>query len=896
MPEPLPSLDIVDAGNRLLRLDSQYPPGMIGVPSEGLRLSWRQSRPEPQLGYQVRWWNDNVHIDPPVSTDASIGILAPGPALGSGERRLYSVRVATLHGWTGWSDALVVEGMLVPDDLIALPIGGGRPTGGQATLLRHRFELPATARSARLTGTFWGIGEIRLNGQNATDEHLTPGWTPYSKRILVGTWDVTGLLHSGENVIGALVGDGWYRGRLGWDGRQELYGDETAALLQLDVECVDGSLIRVASSPQWRVATGAIQSAGLYDGVTVDLRQEPRGWDSAGFDDSGWQPARGIPVDTSVLEPRVTTGVRTVEEWGAQVVPRQGSALVDTGQNIAGWLRLVVVGSAGDVVTVRHAEVLEPDGALHTASLRSARATDSYVLAHDGETVLEPHLTYHGFQFAEVVGASVLSATVVAISSADRPRAEFVCADDRLNRLHSNVVWSQRGNFVSLPTDCPQRDERLGWTGDAQVFASTACTLFDVESFWLSWMRDVALEQEENGSIPSVVPNILANVGTDEDRTWTSGRAGWGDVATIAPWAVYDSYGSDEILARQLGSMRKWVSHLESRSGGDLLPREFQFGDWLDPDAPADRPSEAKAPADFVANAFFAHSARLLADAEDLVGDATRAVLMRDLAARVAELTWIQWGEEAIDTQTGAALALELHIAPPTERERVGARLAERVREQDGRIATGFLGTPLVLHALATGGYFDEAYEMLLRSEPPSWLYQVEMGATTVWERWDALDTDGHPLTANDGSEGMLSFNHYAYGAVVDWMYRVVAGLAPTRRSPGYRTVIVAPRPCRQIPWARASIETRLGAASVSWTIRDGDLEIDLVIPPGSEAVLDLPVTENSRITLNEAPYSGGLVAAGVHHVTVSSPQVFDAAGGGHRSPRDLTADTRPRP
>ncbi|MDQ0614004.1 alpha-L-rhamnosidase [Microbacterium sp. W4I4] len=732
---------------------------------------------------------------------------------------------------------------------------------------------------ARLTGTFWGIGEIRLNGQNATDEHLTPGWTPYSERLLVGTWDVTDLLHSGENVIGALVGDGWYRGRLGWDGRQEIYGDENAALLQLDVECVDGSLIRVASSQQWRVARGSIQSAGLYDGVAVDLRHEQRGWDSAGFDDSGWESARPAPVDTSVLEPRVTTGVRTVGEWGAQIAPRQGSTLVDTGQNIAGWLRLVVVGSSGDEVVVRHAEVLEPDGALHTASLRSARATDSYVLAHDGETVLEPHLTYHGFQFAEVVGASVVSATAVAISSADRPRAEFACADDRLNQLHSNVVWSQRANFVSLPTDCPQRDERLGWTGDAQVFAATACTLFDVESFWLSWMRDVALEQDDNGSIPSVVPNILAAVGTGDDRTWTSGRAGWADVATIAPWAVYESYGSDEILIRQLESMRRWVSHLEIRSAGNLLPAEFQFGDWLDPDAPADAPWKAKAPAEFVANAFFAHSARLLADAEELVGDATRAVLMRELAARVAELTWSRWGEEAIDTQSGAALALELHIAPPAEREHIGARLAEGVRDRSGRIATGFLGTPLVLHALAGAGHFDEAYEMLLRSQPPSWLYQVEMGATTVWERWDALDPAGHTLAASDGSDGMLSFNHYAYGAVVDWMYRAVAGLAPTRRSPGYRTMIVAPRPCRQIPWARASIETRLGTASVSWTIQDGDLEIDLVVPPGSEAVLDLATTESSRIVLNDLAYTGGLVSPGTHHVTVTSPRVFSAAG-----------------
>ena len=362
------------------------------------------------------------------------------------------------------------------------------------------------------------------------------------------------------------------------------------------------------------------------------------------------------------------------------IEPRDGHAFIDLGQNIAGWLRLVVRGSAGDRVEVRHAEVLEPDGSIHTKSLRTARATDGYVLAHDGETTLEPTFTFHGFQYAEVTGAEVVSATAVAVSSADVPRSAFACADPRLERLHSNVAWSQRDNFVSLPTDCPQRDERLGWTGDAQAFAPTASTLFDVESFWMSWLRDLELDQDADGAVAAVVPNILKDPDVPAEGEWeTMGRAGWGDAATIVPWAVYESYGSDEVLVRQLDSMRRWVASLErARAGDGLLPTEFQFGDWLDPDAPGDQPWKAKVSSDYVANAFFAHSAQLLADAERLVGDPDRAEQAERLADRVARETWERWGSDAVETQTGAAIALEFGIAPEPERERIGELLARQ--------------------------------------------------------------------------------------------------------------------------------------------------------------------------------------------------------------------------
>jgi alpha-L-rhamnosidase len=880
MSPSLPALTASDPSARIVALSTQYPADLIGVPLHDLRLTWRASATSPQIGYQVRWDGATSGTAEPTASDGSIGVVVSAPPLQPAEVRLYEVRIATAAGWSAWSQPLTVEAAVAAAALTARPIGGLEPVDGPAMLLRTTFTVPAPPVRARLHATFWGVGELRINGQRATDEHLTPGWTAYNDRVVLGTWDVTELLHVGENALGALLGDGWYRGRLGWEDGTEQYGTDTAAFVQLDVECADGTTVRAATSPDWTTSTGGIRSAGLYDGVEIDLRAEPDGWDVAGFDDSAWSPVRLVDVDTTTVEPRITGGVRTIQEWDVAVQQRDGHSFLDTTQNIAGWLRLVVRGSAGDRVEVRHAEVLEPDGSIHTKSLRTARATDGYVLAHDGETTLEPTFTFHGFQYAEITGAEVVSAIAVAISSADRARSEFACSDPMLERLHSNVAWSQRDNFVSLPTDCPQRDERLGWTGDAQAFAPTASTLFDVEQFWVSWLRDLELDQDADGSVAAVVPNILVDPEEPKEGEWTTmGRAGWGDAATIVPWAVYESYGSDDVLVRQLSSMRRWVASLEQRAHGGLLPTEFQFGDWLDPDAPGDQPWKAKVSSDYVANAFFAHSARLLANAERLVGDADRADAADNLADRVAQATWDRWGADAVRTQTGAAIALEFGISPVEERDRIGEGLARNVRDERGRIATGFLGTPLVLFALVNTGHTDEAFLMLLRLEAPSWLYQVEMGATTVWERWDALAPDGSIHTgemATDDSSGMLSFNHYAYGAVIDWIYRYVAGIAPTVERPGYRRIVVAPRPATALTWARASIETRLGEASVDWRLSGDDLHLDLVVPYGADAVLDLPVTDGSTIEVDGQAFAEEPVGPGRHRIVVSAVRVAD--------------------
>ncbi len=858
-------------------LHTQFPAGLLGVPLEEIALTWRATAEATAHQIRVRapggeWAEGPVAVGP-----GGIGVPAPGGPLTAREVRQYAVRVDDGDGWGPWSEPVTVEAGVPGPALEARLIGIPSETAGPASHLRTEFDAPAGLTRAVLRISGHGVHECLINGRRTDDEHLAPGWTAHQARTVIATHDVTALVGPGRNAIGVVVADGWFRGRIGWTGRTDLYGSDLGVLVQLELELADGGRRIVASDASWRGGFGAVRSAGIYDGTATDLRLAATGFAEVGFDDSAWAPCQEWTADLSTFEPRRAQPIRTIAELPMTVEQRADLLVLDSGQNLSGWVRLEVDGAPGTVVTIRHAEILEPSGALHTAALRTAKATDTYVLS-GGRQVLEPAFTFHGFRYADVVtDATVLSATAIAISSDLPTRSSFSCSHEALNRFHSNVVWSLRGNFLSVPTDCPQRDERLGWTGDAQAFAATASTLVDARAFWLSWLRDLELDQADDGAVASVVPNIVG----PEDLVFGSGpvesmgRAGWADAAVIVPWAVYEATGDPLALRRQLSSMRRWVDHLRRRAGdGLLLPHEpFQYGDWLDPDAPGDRPWEAKTSPDFVANAFYVHSARLLARAEALVGDRDRGTELTALADEVAAETWRVYGADAARTQTGAALALEFRLCPEGERASVAAALAEDVDRTAGRIQTGFLGTPLVLFALSNAGHVDQAYRMLLRRETPSWLYQVDRGATTVWERWDAIRSDGSihggDMDIADGGS-MLSFNHYAYGAMIDWVYRTVAGLAPDPGAPGYRRVVVGPRPSARLTWAKASIETSFGTLAIDWRL-DGDrLDIDLIVPPGATAVLDLPVGEAS---MGEGAHRATL-GAGTHRLIVHHARV----------------------
>ncbi|GAA5206288.1 alpha-L-rhamnosidase [Microbacterium kyungheense] len=890
MTASLPAPTSSDTATRVVGLRTQHGPGLLGVPRTGLRLSWHAESDDADarlLGYQLASGDERGELtaSDPVAAVRTTGIEVAAD-LAPRERRAFAVRVATTAGWSAWSDPLVVEAGVDGPDLVAAVIGLDTPADGPVPLLRTEFTLDRVPQSARLRLSALGLVDAWINGARATDALLTPGWTSYQQRILVDTLDVTALLHEGVNVIVLAVADGWYRGSFGFARRQAIYGGRSGALAQVEA---DGEVL-AKTDASWQAGLGAIRSASIYDGTVIDLRLDDPAVHRPGFTGADWGAASVVEVDRARFAPRSAPPVRIVAERPMTTTPHAGRTRLDSGQNLSGWVRLVVRGRAGDVVTVRHAEVLEPSGDLHVKALRSAKATDVYTLDRDGEHTLEPAFTFHGFRYADVEGAEVVSATAVAISSDLAPRSTFDSSHEALNRFHSNVFWSQRDNFVSVPTDCPQRDERLGWTGDAQAFAATANTLMDTEAFWMSWLRDLEIDQTDEGGVPAVVPDIIRpqDMLMGGVPTENMGRAGWADAATIVPLAVYESYGSDEVLARQRSSMRRWVEHLRRRAGDSVvLPGgDFQFSDWLDPDAPGERPWEAKVSADFVANAFYAQSARLLARAERALGDDTTADEYEALADRVGAATFERWGEEAVLTQSGAAIALEFGLAPAARREEIAAGLAANVRRENGRIATGFLGTPLVLFALSHAGHLDEAYLMLLRREAPSWLYQVDRGATTVWERWDAILPDGSihsgamdALPTEDASEdetGMLSFNHYAYGAMIDWVYRTVAGLAPDAADPGYRTVHVAPRPAAGLDRASASIQTPQGRLAIDWRLVDGVFEATLEVPFGSRALLELPVTSGSAATVDGAAAPAEL-RHGTHRIVVTAPAIAAA-------------------
>lgn len=752
---------------------------------------------------------------------SSVWVAWPGPPLVSRQRVYWRVQVLTESGWTPWAASVVEAGLFKPSDWVARPIGPAEDLGtdgpAPAPILSVGFTLPTEPVSARLYVTALGLVEATVNGAAVSEDLFAPGWSSYDHRLAYDTYDVTALLRPGDNMLAATLGDGWYRGGLLWGDRRHRshYGDRVALLAQLEVLLSDGSTVVVASDEHWTATTGPVRSADLYDGCVVDLTVEPGPAGPVVVSDVDVLPRlyvrEGPPVRRTEILPSLTPG-----------------PVHDFGQNLAGWVRLRVQGPG--TITVRHAEILV-DGELCTAPLRSAKATDSYTVPA-GEHVLEPTFTFHGFRYCEVTtDLEVLSVEAVAVHSDLERTGWFACSDPSLMKLHENVVWGQRGNFLSVPTDCPQRDERLGWTGDAQVFSATASRLHDCRGFFTDWLGDLRIDQHESGEVPVVVPDVLS---TDE-----AGIAGWGDAACVVPWAVAARSADPRVLRQALQSMQRWVDWIESQLIDGLWLSDRQLGDWLDPDGPPEHPWASKADRSLVANAVFVRSSRLLAEAFDACGqDGSR---YDHLATLTAERAWARWGSEAITTQTGCALVLRCGLVPADEVANVAAALAGLVAANGGRIGTGFLGTPEVLYALSDHGQLGAAYQLLTTRDCPSWLYQVDQGATTMWERWDAILPDGsvHPgqLASSDG--GMLSFNHYAYGAVAAWMHDVVAGLV-VRELP-YPELLIAPQPGGGVTWAESRLLTPRGEAAVRWDLEGGQLRIQATVPPGYIAWLVVP-------------------------------------------------------
>ncbi|HRY44481.1 MAG TPA: family 78 glycoside hydrolase catalytic domain [Thermoanaerobaculia bacterium] len=854
-------------------------------------LSWQlrsAGRGVEQTAYEVRVRHEGrtVWATGRVASSASTGVPYGGGPLLSSTRYEWQVRV-----WDGtgrrsrWSEPAWWEtGLLAESEWRARWVEPGEEEGAAedrpSPMLRGEFRVEGVIRRARAYATSLGLYELEINGRRVGDRLFTPGWTSYGKRLAFQTYDVTELLRNGENVVGATLGDGWYRGRLHRAGgvRRNVYGERLALLCQVRVEFEDGRVAVFGTDAGWRWATGAIRSADIYDGETYDGRLEQPAWSAPGFDASGWNPVAVVSPPRRALVATASPPVRKLAEVKPVKVWRSasGAHLVDFGQNLVGFVRVRVRGPAGQEVTLRHGEALDAAGELYTANLRSAAQRVTWILRGGDEEVREPRFTFQGFRYVSVEGwpgePGPESLTALVVGSDLPATGRFTSSSALLNRLQENIVRSQQGNFLDVPMDCPQRDERLGWTGDTQVFARTAAFNRDVSGFLGKWLADLALEQREDGAVPNIVPNVA---GARDPHAWAS--AGWGDAAVLVPWTLYEAYGDARVLERPYPSMRAWVEYVRRQAGPGLVWRGGDhFGDWLAFSSSApDDPGTATAK-DLVATAYFARSAELLGRAAGLLGKAEDAREYADVATRVREAFVREFvtpaGRVGENTQTAYALALAFDLLPEALRPEAARRLAEDVRRR-GHLTTGFLGTPYLCQVLARFGHLDLAYRLLMREEHPSWLYPVTRGATTIWERWDGIRPDG-----SFQDPGMNSFNHFAYGAIGEFLYRVVAGLDSDEAEPGYRHVVARPRPGGGLTSASARLETRYGEAASGWELAGNRMTVRVTVPPNARGTIVLPGAAGRAVREGGVPVE---TAVGVRGTRIDAGDFVVEVGSG---------------
>lgn len=885
-----PSQDHARAGTAVpsaVRFEHHEEP--FGIGEDRPRLSWQVTTDRTgwvQAAYELQLGPDEASLTSYGRTETREQLLQPWPAPPLESRQRVAVRVRVWGNGGGapseWSPVAYVEaGLLNASDWQAAMI---RPAWDEASdanepaaRLSRTFEVAGPVASARLYASAHGVYVAHINGRRVGRDILTPGWTSYHHRLRYQSYDVTEYLRPGTNVIGLEFADGWWRGNLGFQGKRNTYGNRTAVIAQLEMTDAGGAVCVIGSDASWLAGRGPVLSADLYDGEIFDARLRSRGWAEIGAETGAGTDSLQPAVVVGGFDPAVLVApdgppVRATDELPVKAVlgTPSGKTILDFGQNLVGRVRFNVSGAAGTEVVLRHAEVLE-HGELGVRPLRVAKQTDSYILRGGGDEQWEPEFTIHGFRYVEVSGWPGVvdpdAFTAVVIHSDLRRTGTFECSDPMLNQLHSNVVWGMRGNFVDVPTDCPQRNERLGWTGDFQIFAATASFLYRIPGFTTSWLKDLAAEQGTDGPPPLVVPEVVAEKPPFPDRPV---MAAWGDAAVLVPWVLYQWTGDLEYLRRQLPGMIAWLEAVAQAAGPELrFEHGFQFGDWLDPAAPPDSPGDARTPWQLVAQAYLAYSGSVAGEAAGLLGHDTESERLRELSARSRAVFRERYldddGRLRPSTQTAYAVALRFGLLEPAEHPAAAARLADIVEADGYRIATGFVGTPLVCDALSDEGHTTAAYRLLLQTECPSWLYPVTMGATTIWERWDSMLPDG---SINEGE--MTSFNHYALGAVADWMHRTVAGLAPAE--PGYRKLAIRPRPGGGLAWAAARHETPYGEAVVRWEL-DGDVFLlSVSVPAGCTAAVYLP----------DGGTTGVEVGSGTHSFSCAVPE---AATEGAREP-----------
>ncbi len=799
-----------------------------------------------------------------VSSSQSLYVSYEGKPLSSRDELYWKVQIWNTKGESSaWSEVAHMQlGLLNNEDWQAKWIGldtrkdsikgKNNTTIHTPQYLRNKFETNKELLSAKLYVTAKGVFKGFLNGKAISEDVMTPGWTPYQKRIESLTYDVTDMLQEGENVIGFQLASGWHFGRLLWN--KMIWGQTGSPkiLSQLEILYADGSKQVISSDKTWKGTTeGPIRFAEIYDGEIYDANFEMPRWATSSFEDANWRNVEITELDKTVkISPKRHHTVKTKMEMPAKniIELENGTGIIfDFEQNMVGVPKLKVPMKKGDTLRVRFSEMLDPDGSFYTDNYRSAGSTDYYIASQDGMIDWYPIFTFHGFQYVELSGYD-LSATpkkewvtgLVQYSDFDK-NGTFTSSHDKLNQLQSNINWGLRGNFFDIPTDCPQRDERLGWTGDAQVIAPTSIFNNDVHSFWSSWLQSVRESQYENGGIPFVVPDAVEN-----NRV----SAGWGDAAVIIPWAIYERTGDMTVLQENYQMMKNWVNYHQMQSEDNLSPMKDSFGDWLQPHPVKESNKRGDTSKKLIGTAFFAHSAHLTAKAAAVLGLLEEKEKYQNLYHTVANAFEQEFFDEegkiknSKATQTAYLLALDFELLSDANRNKAEKHLLDKIKEADNHLRTGFIGTPLLPRVLDTMGETDLMYEILLKETYPSWFYSINQGATTMWERWNSYSKlEGY------NPESMNSLNHYAYGAVGEWMYERIAGIKPLE--PGYKKTRIAPVPGGGLTSAEATYESPYGKIKSAWNLKGTSFYLEAIVPPNTSAIMSIPTSKKEAIIIN---------------------------------------------
>ncbi|TVQ00373.1 MAG: alpha-L-rhamnosidase [Balneolaceae bacterium] len=855
------------------QLRTEYRINPVGIDEVKPRLSWiiqSNLNNTEQVAYQLQVVKSEPVFDSAeylvwdtgkIESNRSVQKIYEGPEPDSRTRYFWRVRVWDNHNRTSdWSNTAFWEmGLMNPENWRAVwiepDLNEDISRSSPAPMLRREFQAQGNVERAMVYVTAHGVYEMEINGERVGDHILSPGWTSYHNRLQYQTFDVTDLLNTGENAVGVMLGDGWYRGYIGWSDQRNYYGNTLGLLMQMEITYSSGDTEIITTDENWRASTGPILKSDIYNGEHYDARLEMDGWSRPGFDDNGWAGIRIADHTKSGLIGQQAPPVRKIQELKPRkiFVTPEGDTVADMGQNMIGWIRLHVEGAAGTAITLRHAEVLDRDGNFYTENLRAADQTNTYILKGEGIEIWEPRFSFQGFRYVAVDGypgeLTTEDLTGVVLHSDIEPTGHFQSSNPWINRLQHNIIWGQKGNFLDVPTDCPQRDERMGWTGDIQVFAGTANLYMNTASFLTKWLEDLAADQFEDGRIPHVVPNVLGgNAG---------GSSGWADAGLIVPWSLYQSFGDIRILKRQYESMKAWVTYMEQRAARNentyLWEGDFTFGDWLSFNTTRSDYPGAFTDKDLINTAFFAHSSHLLSKAAGLLGKNDDQAYYADLYEKIRKAFQDEYvtpgGRVMSNTQTAYLLALRFGLLTDDQIPAAVNHLVGAINLH-GHLTTGFLGTPYLNPILSEFGQYDLAYLLLLRKDYPSWLYPVTMGATTIWERWDGIRPDG---TFQD--EGMNSFNHYAYGAIGEWLFSDIAGIRIAE--PGYSRFQVIPVPGGDLNHARAILHSPFGEIKSSWDIEEDRFTLEIEVPVNTVAEVHLPYADRANVRVNGRILSG---------------------------------------